>query len=47
MKADAEFHSTLVLREWDNLISMVGQHAKGTTIDGVSLDLATIVAVAR
>jgi hypothetical protein len=47
MKADAEFHSTLALREWDNLISMVGQHAEGTAIDGVSLDLAIVVAVAR
>jgi hypothetical protein len=41
-------HSTLVLKEWDRLLRIVGRSVpEEIVIDGKSLDLATIVAVAR
>ncbi len=42
-------HSTLVLEEWDRLMQFAGQdHSQEVVVvDGKSLDLAKIVAVAR
>jgi hypothetical protein len=43
-------HSTLVLEEWDRLMRIARQEGPQdvvVVIDGKSLDLATIVAVAR
>ena len=43
-------HSALVLDEWDCLMSIVRQwdESKGTVVvDGKSLDLAAVVAVAK
>lgn len=41
-------HSTLVLKEWDRLMQMVGKSdPEAILIDGKSLDLAAVVAVAR
>jgi hypothetical protein len=41
-------HSTLVLKEWDRLLQIIGQgDSEELVVDGKSLDLATIIAVAR
>ena len=42
-------HSALVLEEWDRLMKIVREdgESKGVVVDGRSLDLATVVAVAK
>lgn len=41
-------HSILVLTEWDRLMQIVGRgDSEAVVVDGNSLDLATVVAVAR
>jgi hypothetical protein len=41
-------HSTLVLATWDQLVKIVGKgDSYEIVVDGKSLDLATVVAVAR
>ena len=43
-------HSALVLKEWDRLMRIVGRHDDPqdiVIIDGKSLDLAAVVAVAK
>ena len=43
-------HTALVLKEWDRLMRIVGRddHSQDTVVvDGKSLDLATVVAVAK
>lgn len=41
------FHSATVLSHWEQLLGMIGEGGYTYTIDGNSLDMATIVAVAR
>jgi hypothetical protein len=41
-------HSTLVLEEWDRLMRIVREHDESiVVVDGKSLDLAAVVAVAK
>jgi hypothetical protein len=44
----AQIHSTLVLAEWDKLIQIASHTGgPGIVVNGKSLDLAAVVAVAR
>lgn len=47
MKATEEFHSSLVLSEWDKLLSLLGTQPDIVSIDGKTLELSEVVAVAR
>lgn len=42
-------HSALVLEEWDRMMKVLREDggSKGVVVDGKSLDLATVVAVAK
>ncbi len=44
---DAESHRHTVLRHWDKLVELIGDPGREFAIDGKSLHLATVVAVAR
>ena len=47
MKDNADYHSSMVLAEWDKFIRLIGPHAGEVAVDGSSLNVATIIAVAR
>ena len=40
-------HSNLILCQWDKLVSIISAADKVITVDGASLDIASIVAIAR
>ena len=42
-----EFHSDLVLSQWDRLLALLNGSATEFAVDGESLDLATVIAVAK
>ncbi len=44
---DAEDHGHTILRHWDKLVELIGDPGREFAIDGESLHLATVVAVAR
>ena len=44
---DLEDHGNTVLQHWDDLVALIGHPGKEYAIDGESLSLATVVAVAR
>ena len=46
-KNDLEFHGDMVLSQWDKLLALLSGGVDEFAIDGDSLDLATIIAVAK
>lgn len=44
---DTESHGHTILRHWDKLIELISDPGRESAIDGESLNLATVVAVAR
>src|SRR5947207_12566474 len=47
MDSAIELHSSMILQEWDEFIHKIEPEAEKSVVDGRSLSLATIVAVAR
>lgn len=47
MRVNAHHHSSMVLAAWDKFIELIGPNAGGVTLDGSSLSVEIIVAVAR
>ena len=45
--SDVEDHGHITLRHWDGLVDLIGDPGREYAIDGESLNLATVVAVAR
>lgn len=44
---DMKSHGQTILRHWDKLVELIGDPGREFAIDGESLNLATVVAVAR
>ena len=44
---DIEGHGQTILQHWDEMVALIGDPGKEYAIDGESLNLATVVAVAR
>lgn len=47
MKVNADYHSSMVLAAWDEFIELIGPNAGEVAVDGSSLSVESIVAVAR
>lgn len=47
MAVKADCHSSMVLAGWQRFIELIGLNAGEVALDGNSLDLETVVAVAR
>lgn len=47
MEVNASYHSSMVLAAWDNFVEIIGPNAREVAVDGSSLSVETIVAVAR
>lgn len=47
MKANVEYHSAIVLAGWDKFIELIGPNAGEVALDGRSLNVETVVAIAR
>lgn len=44
---DPDYHSSMALSHWDKLTKIINTVGAAVDLDGKSLDLATVVAVAR
>ena len=44
---DAEDHGHTILEHWDKLVDLIGDSGREFAIDGESLNLAVVIAVAR
>lgn len=47
MKDAADYHSSMVLAGWDKFLELIGPNTGEVAVDGGSLNVETVVAVAR
>lgn len=47
LRAGSDYHSSMVLSHWDKLTSIIDTIDTAIDLDGKSLDLATVIAIAR
>ena len=47
MKVNTDYHSSVVLAGWERFIEFIGPNADEVAVDGSSLSVETVVAVAR